>query len=92
MHVALASRAGGRDPMHWRIIPIVVCAALACRLLLARSHLPGVGAALVALALLLAAGGWAFHATADPRLRLRRDTFLGLAAGMLLAVLSRLLW
>jgi hypothetical protein len=70
---------------------IAGCAAMAAHLLLARSPLPGIGAALSALALLLGLGGWAFHASGDPRLRLRRDTFWGIAAGFVVSVVVRTL-
>lgn len=78
--------------MPWRMVVMAACAALACRVLLVRAQVPGIGAALVALALLLALGGWAFHATGDRGLRFRRDVFVAVAAGILLAVLSSFLW
>ena len=60
-------------------------------LLLGRSPLPGLGAALCALALLLGLGGWAFHASADPGLRLRRDAFWGVSTGLLLGLIVHIL-
>jgi hypothetical protein len=75
-----------------RIAIVAVLALLACRLLLAYTPLPGVSLALLALASLLGLGGWSFHATGDPRLRLRRDVFVGIALGIAVGLLSRFVW
>ncbi len=73
-----------------RIGIVAACAVVACRLLLSYTSVPGVSPALLALALLLGLSGWSFHATGDPRLRFRRDVFVGISLGLVLGVLSRL--
>ena len=78
--------------MAWRIPLIAAIAVLACRMLLSGATLPGTGGALFAVAMLLALRGWAFHATGDRRMRSRRDAFLGLSLGIMLAVLSSFVW
>jgi hypothetical protein len=52
--------------------------------------LPGARAALFAVAMLLAVGGWAFHASGDRRLAFRRDLLLGVAVGILASLLLAL--
>jgi hypothetical protein len=76
----------------WRILPIAVLVAISCHLLLVRSPLPGVAAALLALALPVAAAGWALRVTAGGRHAGRGYVLLGVAAGLALSALSRLLW
>ena len=75
-----------------RIALFTALAAIAARLLPSYTQLPGTSAALVALAALLGLGGWAFHASGDPRMRGRRDAFAGLALGLVIGVLSRAAW
>jgi hypothetical protein len=75
-----------------RIAVVAVLAVVACRALLSYTPLPGVSLALLALASLLGLAGWSFRATGEPRLRLRGDVFVGLALGLVLGLLSRLVW
>jgi len=75
-----------------RFVAITVVLALASRLLVRHSLLPGVGAALFGLAMIIGLAGWAFQATGDGRMRFRRDLFLGIAAGIALGIGSTFLW
>jgi CHASE2 domain-containing sensor protein len=78
--------------MRIRPLAIALTAVVACRLLLATASLPGVAPALAAVALLLGVTGWAFNAAGDPGLGFRRDVFVGLATGIIIALASRLVW
>jgi hypothetical protein len=76
----------------WRILPIAALVAIACHLLLLRSPLPGLAAALLALAVPVAAAGWALRVTAGGRQAGRGYVLLGVAAGLILSAVIRLLW
>lgn len=71
---------------------ITVAVALASALLVRRSSLPGIGATLFGLSMILGLAGWAFHASGDRRMRFRRDLFFGIAAGVPLGLGLDFLW
>jgi hypothetical protein len=56
------------------------------------SQLPGSGAALFALAVPFAIGGWVFHVVGTGQPSVRRDVFLGVAGGTLFCAVLGLLW
>lgn len=76
----------------WRVLAVAGLTAVLGQFFVARAGLPGSGAALFALAVPFALGGWAFHAVAAGRSSLRRDLFVGVAAGTLICALIRLVW
>ena len=75
-----------------RFAAIALAVALVSSLLVRRSSLPGIGAALFGLAMILGLAGWAFHASGDRRMRFRRDLFFGIAAGVPLGLGLAFLW
>lgn len=82
----------GIGPPGGRFAAVTVAVALASSLLVRSSTLPGIGAAMCGLAMILGLAGWAFQASGDPRMRFRRDLFFGIGAGVPLGVGFHLLW
>lgn len=78
--------------LGWRVLTVAAFTALMGQLLVARSGLPGYGAALVALAVPFALGAWAFHVVGAGQPSVRRDVFLGVAAGAVICAIVGLLW
>ena len=79
-------------PVLWRLIAVAILATTVCHLLLGRTRLPGLGAALLAVAALLSLRGWAAYMTAGSRSGFGRDALLGVAAGLVLYVLGQFVW
>ena len=78
--------------LGWRVLTVAAFTAVMGQLLVARSGLPGYGAALFALAVPFALGAWAFHAVGAGRASVRRDVLLGVAAGAVVCAIVGLLW
>ncbi len=78
--------------LGWRVLTVAMFTAVMGQLLVARSGLPGYGAALFALAVPFALGAWAFHAVGAGRDSVRRDVLLGVAAGAVVCAIVGLLW
>lgn len=78
--------------LGWRVLTVAAFTAVMGQLLVARSGLPGYGAALFALAVPFALGAWAFHAVGGGRASVRRDVLLGVAAGALICAIVGLVW
>jgi hypothetical protein len=78
--------------LGWRVLTVAAFTAVMGRLLVARSGLPGYGAALFALAVPFALGAWAFHVVGSGRASVRRDVLLGVAAGALICAIVGLVW